>query len=130
MSAGDNRHPLRMAVNDFTAFSSQLAALWSPAIGVLISASTIRQRLLHRALRSRVPLHRIPSQQTIDGCVFNGSLHRALQSDSHQVVFLDKSRFNLWYHVDSFRVRRYIGQYCLLEFVTERHSGQTPGIMV
>ncbi|GFU79033.1 transposable element Tcb2 transposase [Trichonephila clavipes] len=49
-----------MVVNDRTASSRQLAARWSTATGVLMSASSIRRRLLHRGLRARVPLYRIP----------------------------------------------------------------------
>ncbi|GFU84300.1 transposable element Tcb2 transposase [Trichonephila clavipes] len=59
-SARDNRHMLRMAVKDRTASSWQLAARWSTATGVLMSASLIRQPLLHRGLCVRVPLYRIP----------------------------------------------------------------------
>ncbi|GFT76139.1 transposable element Tcb2 transposase [Trichonephila clavipes] len=36
-TAHDDRHMLRMAVNDRTASSRQLAARWSTAIGVLMS---------------------------------------------------------------------------------------------
>ncbi|GFX21117.1 transposable element Tcb2 transposase [Trichonephila clavipes] len=49
-----------MAVNGRTAFFRQLAARWSTATGVLMSASSIRRRLLHRGLRVRVPLYRMP----------------------------------------------------------------------
>ncbi|GFS48402.1 transposable element Tcb2 transposase [Trichonephila clavipes] len=55
-SARDDRHLFRMALNDRTASSRQLAAHWSTATGVLMSASSIRRRLLHRELRARVPL--------------------------------------------------------------------------
>ncbi|GFU63942.1 HTH_Tnp_Tc3_2 domain-containing protein [Trichonephila clavipes] len=61
-----------MVVNDGTASSKQVAARWSTATGVLMSATSIRRRLLHRGLRARVPLYRIPSRQTIDGYVCNG----------------------------------------------------------
>ncbi|GFX10361.1 transposable element Tcb1 transposase [Trichonephila clavipes] len=49
-----------MVVNDRTASSRQLAERWSTATGVLMSVSSIRRRLLHRGLRARVPLYRIP----------------------------------------------------------------------
>ncbi|GFV57869.1 transposable element Tcb2 transposase [Trichonephila clavipes] len=49
-----------MAVNDCTASSRQLAAHWSTDTGVLMSALSIRQRLLHRGLHARVPLYKIP----------------------------------------------------------------------
>ncbi|GFX68448.1 HTH_Tnp_Tc3_2 domain-containing protein [Trichonephila clavipes] len=61
-----------MVVNDRTASSRQLVARWSTPTGVLISASSIRRRLLHRGLRARVLLYRILSLQTIDGYVCNG----------------------------------------------------------
>ncbi|GFY14117.1 transposable element Tcb2 transposase [Trichonephila clavipes] len=53
-SARYDRHLLRRAS------STQLAAHWSTATDVLMSASSIRRRLLNRGLRSRVPLYRIP----------------------------------------------------------------------
>ncbi|GFV86200.1 transposable element Tc1 transposase [Trichonephila clavipes] len=59
-SVPDDRHQLRMAVNDRRASSRQLAALWSTATGVLMSASSIRRRLLHSELLARVPLYWIP----------------------------------------------------------------------
>ncbi|PRD26889.1 UNVERIFIED_CONTAM: Transposable element Tcb2 transposase [Trichonephila clavipes] len=43
-----------------------------------MSASSIRQHLLHRGLRARVPLFSIPSRQTIDGCVCNGLMSTEL----------------------------------------------------
>ncbi|PRD27075.1 UNVERIFIED_CONTAM: tc3a [Trichonephila clavipes] len=49
-SAHDDRHLLRMGVNNRTASSGQLAARWSTATGVLMSALSIRQHLLHRGL--------------------------------------------------------------------------------
>ncbi|PRD35292.1 UNVERIFIED_CONTAM: Transposable element Tcb1 transposase [Trichonephila clavipes] len=49
-----------MAVNDRTESSRKLAVRWSTATGVLMSASSIRRRLLHRGLSARVHLCRIP----------------------------------------------------------------------
>ncbi|GFV01438.1 transposable element Tcb2 transposase [Trichonephila clavipes] len=59
-SARDDRHLLRMVVNDHTASSRQLAACLSAATGVLMSALSICRRLLHHRLRAKVPLIRIP----------------------------------------------------------------------
>ncbi|GFU38387.1 transposable element Tcb2 transposase [Trichonephila clavipes] len=59
-SVRDDRHLLQMAVNDRTASSRQLTARWSTATAALMSASSIRRRLLHRGLHARVPLNRIP----------------------------------------------------------------------
>ena len=58
-STSDDRHLLRMAVNDHTASSRQLAARWSTATGVLMSALSIRRRLLFHGLHARVPLYKI-----------------------------------------------------------------------
>ncbi|GFW48654.1 transposable element Tc1 transposase [Trichonephila clavipes] len=58
-SARDDRHLLCMAVNDSTISSRQLAARWSSATGVLMSASSFCGRLLHRGLHARVPMYRI-----------------------------------------------------------------------
>ncbi|GFW15213.1 transposable element Tc3 transposase [Trichonephila clavipes] len=59
-SARDDRHLLRMAMNDYTASSRQLAARCSTATGVLMSASSIRRRLLYREFRAMVPSYRVP----------------------------------------------------------------------
>ncbi|GFW51624.1 transposable element Tcb2 transposase [Trichonephila clavipes] len=59
-SASDDRHLLHLAVNDHRASSRQLAVRWSTVTGVLMPASSIRRRLLHRGLSARVPLYRIP----------------------------------------------------------------------
>ncbi|GFV51560.1 transposable element Tcb2 transposase [Trichonephila clavipes] len=60
-SARDDQHLLCRAVNDRTASSRYLAARWSTTTGVLMSASSIRRcLLLHRGLRARVPLYRMP----------------------------------------------------------------------
>ncbi|GFV24587.1 uncharacterized protein TNCV_1914491 [Trichonephila clavipes] len=61
-----DQHVLRMAVNDRTTSSRQLAARWSTATGVLMSASSIRRRLLHCGLRARVPLYRISFTDTFE----------------------------------------------------------------
>lgn len=130
-SERDDRHLLRMAVNDRTASSRQLAAHWSTATGVQLSASSIRRRLLRRGLRARVPLYRIPLTANHRRLRRQWALeHRDWRADWHQVVFSDESRFNLWTHDGRVRVRRYAGQRCLPECIIERHSGRTPGVMV
>ncbi|GFX89320.1 transposable element Tcb2 transposase [Trichonephila clavipes] len=57
---GDDRHLLHMAVNDRSTPSKHLAARLSTATGVLMTASSIRRRLLPHGLCARVPLYRIP----------------------------------------------------------------------
>ncbi|GFV77290.1 transposable element Tc1 transposase [Trichonephila clavipes] len=105
-SARDDRHLLRMAVNDLTASSRQLAALWSTATGVIISTSSIRRRLLHRGLRARVTLYRMPLTANHRRLRLQWAHeHRARQADCHQVDFSDESRFNLWDHDGRIRTR-------------------------
>ncbi|GFW65840.1 transposable element Tcb2 transposase [Trichonephila clavipes] len=87
-------------VTDRTASSRQLAARWSTATGVLMLASSIRRRLLHRGLRVRVPLYRIPLTANHRRLHLQWAhKHRAWLADWHQRVI-------------------------------ERHSGLTPRVMV
>ncbi|GFU53489.1 transposable element Tcb1 transposase [Trichonephila clavipes] len=114
-----------------TASSRQLAARWSIATGVLMSASLIRRHLLHRGLRARVPLYRIPLTANHRQLPLQWAHeHRAWQTDWPEVVFSNESRFHLWDYDGRNRVRRYVIERCLPECVIERHSGLTPGVMV
>ncbi|GFV33898.1 transposable element Tc1 transposase [Trichonephila clavipes] len=117
----------KLAVDD----GRQLAARWSTATGVLMSASSIRRHLLHRGLRARMPLYRISftlnHQRLRLQCSHN---HRAWEADWYQVVFSDELRFNLWDHEGRIRIVRSAGELCLPECVIKRHSGLTPGVMV
>ncbi|GFU69261.1 transposable element Tcb2 transposase [Trichonephila clavipes] len=94
-SAPDDRPLFCMALNDRIASSRQLATRWSTATGVLMSASSIRRRLLHRGLRARVPLYRIPITANHRRLRLQWAHeHTAWQADWLQVVFSDESRFN------------------------------------
>ncbi|GFV65683.1 transposable element Tc1 transposase [Trichonephila clavipes] len=104
-SAREDRRLVRMAQTDRTAFSRQLAAQWSTATRFLSQN--------HRRLR----LHW-------------ANVHRSWRADWQQVVFSDKSRFNLWHHDGRIRVRLYAGERRIPECIIERHSGRTPGVMV
>ncbi|GFT07004.1 transposable element Tcb2 transposase [Trichonephila clavipes] len=87
-SVYDDLHLLRMVVNERTASSRQLAARWSTATGVLMSASSIRRRLLNHGLRARVPLYRIPLMANHRRlCLQWAHEHRAWKADWHQVFF-------------------------------------------
>ncbi|GFT54908.1 transposable element Tc1 transposase [Trichonephila clavipes] len=120
MSARDEWHLLRMAVNDRTTSSRQMAARWSTATGVLMSASSIRRRLLHRGLRARVPLYKIPLTANHRPLRLQWAHElRAWPSDWYQVGFSNESRFNLWDHDGRIRVRRYAGECCIPECVIE-----------
>ncbi|GFV33239.1 transposable element Tcb1 transposase [Trichonephila clavipes] len=130
-SARDDRHLLSMAVDNRKASSRQLAARRFTATGVLMSASSIRPRLLQRGLSARVPLYRIPLMANHQRLRLQWAReHRAWQADWHQVVFSDESHFNLWDHDGHIRIRRYAGERCLPECVIGRHSCLTLGVMV
>ncbi|GFX86706.1 transposable element Tcb2 transposase [Trichonephila clavipes] len=109
-SACDDRPLLRMVVNDHTASSRQLTVRWSSATDVLMSASSIHRRLLHRGLRTRLTLYRIFLTANHRWLRLQWvHEHKAWQVIWHQVVFSDESRFNLWGHDGRIRVRHYAG---------------------
>ncbi|GFV91221.1 transposable element Tcb2 transposase [Trichonephila clavipes] len=86
-SARDDQRLLRMEVKDRIVSSSQLEARWSTAIDVLMSASSIRRRLLHRGSRARCLYTGSPSRQTIRLRLQWAHEHRTWQADWFQVVF-------------------------------------------
>ncbi|GFV49335.1 transposable element Tcb2 transposase [Trichonephila clavipes] len=130
-SAREDRRLVRMAQTDRTAFSRQLAAQWLTATRVSLCASSIRRRLLQRGLRARIPLCRIPLTQNHRRLRLQwANVHRSWRADWQQVVFSDKSRFNLWHHDGRIRVRLYAGERRIPECIIERHSERTPGVMV
>ncbi|GFV71704.1 transposable element Tc1 transposase [Trichonephila clavipes] len=130
-SAREDRRLVRMAQTDHTAFSRQLAAQWSTATRVSLCALSIRRRLLQRGLRTRIPLYRIPLTQNHRRLRLHwANVHRSWRADWQQVVFSDKSRFNLCHHDGRIRVRLYAGERRIPECIIERHSGRTPGVMV
>ncbi|GFU96408.1 transposable element Tcb2 transposase [Trichonephila clavipes] len=99
--------------------------------GVLMSASSIRCRVLRCGLCARVPLYMIPLTVNHRRLRLQWAHERrAWQADWHQVVFLDESRFNLWDYDGRIRVRRYAGESCLPKCIIERRSDQTPEVMV
>ncbi|GFU01154.1 transposable element Tc1 transposase, partial [Trichonephila clavipes] len=130
-SAREDRRLVRMAQTDRTAFSRQLAAQWSTATRVSLCASSIQRRLLQRGLRARIPLYRIPLTQNHRRLRLHwANVHRSWRTDWQQIVFSDKSRFNLWHHDGRIRVRLYAGERRIPECIIERHSARTPGVMV
>lgn len=104
-SMNDDRHLVRMTLTDRRASSRLLAAHWSTALGVSLSASSVRLRLLHRGLRARIPLYRIPLKQN-DRCRWlqRAHEHRDWREGWQQCGFSDESCFNLWYHDGRIRV--------------------------
>ncbi|GFV63386.1 transposable element Tcb2 transposase [Trichonephila clavipes] len=115
-SVHDDRYQLCMTVNDRTTSSRQFPERWFTSTGVLMSVSSIRRRLLHRRLRARVPLYRIPLIASHRWLRLQWAHeHRAWLADWHQVVFSDESSFNLIDHDGRIRVRLYDGDCYLPE---------------
>ncbi|GFV36940.1 uncharacterized protein TNCV_4545281 [Trichonephila clavipes] len=118
----DDRHLVCMMVNDRTAASRQLAARWSTATSILMSAS--RQfadvcctvDCVQGFIRTG-----FPSRQIIDGCVCNGLMNSEPGGLIGNKFFSDESRFNLWNHDGRLCVRCCAGERCLLGCIIERH---------
>ncbi|GFX56219.1 transposable element Tc1 transposase [Trichonephila clavipes] len=108
-----------------------MAACWLTATGVLMSASSIRRRLLYHGLRARLPLYRIPLSANHRRLRLQWAHeHRDRQAVWHQVVFSGESLFSLWDHDGRICVRRYAGKRFLPECVIEQLSGITPGVII
>ena len=59
-TAQDDWHLVRMAMTDCRASSTVLSGRWSTAMGLDLSASTVRCCLLRAGLVARMPLRRLP----------------------------------------------------------------------
>ena len=130
-TARDDRHLVRMARTDRTASSTVLARRWSTATGVNTSASTVRRRLLQGGLVARMSLRPLPLSRNHKRLRLQWAReHRQWGAEWRNVVFSDESRFNVSYSDGRIRVRRYRGERNLEGCIVERHSGQTPGVMV
>ena len=93
--------------------------------------SAIRRHLLHRGLRARVPLYRIPFTANHRRLHLQWvHEHRAWEGDWHQVFFSDVSRFNLQDNDGHIDIRHYAGPLCLPMCIIKQHNGRTPGVMV
>ncbi|PRD34954.1 UNVERIFIED_CONTAM: Transposable element Tcb2 transposase [Trichonephila clavipes] len=83
---------------------------------------SIHRDLLHRGLRARVLLYRIPLTANHQRLRLQWAHeHKAWQADWHQAVFSDELRFNLWDHDGRILVRRYAGEHCLPECQDNAH---------
>lgn len=130
-TARDDRHLVRMAITDRTASSTVLARHWNTATGRNMSPSTVRRRLLQAGLVARMPLRRLPLSRHHKLLRLQWARdHRHWGAEWRNVVFSDESRFNVSYNDGRIRVRRYRGERNAEGCIVERHSGQTPGVMV
>ncbi|GFY17014.1 transposable element Tcb2 transposase [Trichonephila clavipes] len=85
-----------------------------------MAVSSIRRRQLHRGLRATVSLYRILLSANHRRLRLQWAHeHRVRQTDWHQVVFSDESRFNWWEPDGRIRVERYDDEHCLPECVIE-----------
>ena len=58
-TARDDNHLVRMAVTDCTVSSTVFSRRWSTVMGLDLSASTVRHRLLRAGLVARILLRRL-----------------------------------------------------------------------
>ena len=105
-------------------------ALWSTATNVLMSAMSIRWRLVPCGLRAMVSLYRIllTVNQRLRLEWTKG--HRSRQAGWYQIVFFDESRFILRDHDGRFRVKLNGDPLFLSECVIKPLSSQTFAVMV
>ncbi|GFV58275.1 transposable element Tcb2 transposase [Trichonephila clavipes] len=108
----EDRHIVRNSRVQPTASSAAIQAQVAPSLGAPVSSRTIRRRLAEGNLRSRCPFHVLPLTPPLRlrlewGCA-RGNWTAAKWN---QVVFSDKSRFNLSSDDNRFRVWRPRGEH-------------------
>ena len=97
--AQDDRHLVCTAVMDRTASCIVLSRHWSTAMGLDLSASTVRHCLLRAALVARMPLRRLPLSRDHQCLRLQWACERSHWHDEwRNVVFSDESRFNMSYN--------------------------------
>ncbi|GFX30823.1 transposable element Tc1 transposase [Trichonephila clavipes] len=87
-------------------------------------------KLLHRSINHQVANKVAKNYANISQCFHLIAIIMSWRADWQQVVFSDKSCFNLWHHDGRIRVKLYAGERRIPECIIERHSGRTPGVMV
>ena len=127
-TARDDRHLVRMAVTDRTASSTVLSQRWGTATGLVLSASTVRHRLLRAGI---VPLDRLPLSKDHQRLRLQWARQRShWRAEWRNGVFSDESRFNISYNDGRMCVRRYAGERKLRACILQRNRGPTPSVMV
>ena len=98
-TAQDDCYLVRMAMTERTASSTVLSRRWSTAIGLDLSASTIRHCLLKAGLVAHMPFHRLPLFRDHQCLRLQWACERRHWHARWQnVVFSDKSHFNMSYN--------------------------------
>ena len=130
-TARDDRHLVHMAVTDRTASSTVLSQHWSTATGLDLSASTVRHRLERVGQVACMPLSQFPLCRDHQ-CLRLQRVHECHHwcAERRNVVFSDKSCFNMSYNDGCIRVRRYAGECYLRACILQRHRGPMPSVMV
>ena len=130
-TAQDDRHLVRMAVTDRTASTTVLSRRWSTATGLDLSASTVHRRLSRAGLVAHMPLRRLPFSRDHQRLRLQWARERRhWRAEWRNVVFSDKSRFNMSYNDGRIDVRRYAGERNLRVCILQRHKGPTPSVIV
>ncbi|GFW53250.1 transposable element Tcb2 transposase [Trichonephila clavipes] len=115
-----------------TASSVTIQAQVAPSLEASVSSRTIRRRLAEGCFGSWCPLRVLPLTSThrrlhLEWCHARGNRTAAKWN---QVIFSDKSRFNLSCDANRVRVWRPLGECLNPAFVLQRHTTHTAGVMV
>ncbi|GFY04262.1 transposable element Tcb2 transposase [Trichonephila clavipes] len=131
-SRQEDHHIVRNTRVQPTSSSDAIQAQIAPSLEALVSSRTIRRRQAKGHLGSRRPLRVLPLMPThrrlgLEWCRARGNWTAAKWN---QVIFSDKSRFNLSSHDNHVRVRRPRGERLDPAFTLQRHTSPTAGMMV
>ena len=130
-TARDDRHLVCIAVTNCTASSTVLSRRWSTAMGLDLSASTVRCSLLRARLVARMPLRRLPLS-TDHQCprLQWAREHHHWHVEWWNVVLSDKSHFNMSYNDGRICVQCYAGERKLRACILQQHREPTPSVMI
>ena len=120
-----------MAVMDHTASSTVLSRCWGTAMGLDLSASTVRHHSLKAELVTRMPLCWLPLSRDHQHFRLQWARERRhWHAEWRNVVFLDESHFNMSYNDGHICVRHYAGECNLRVCILQRQRGPTPSVML
>ena len=127
----DDRHIVRLAIQSRRATIPQIRDMAILASDQTLSNSTVRRRLHEAGLSSCRPLLRLPLTPHHRARRLEWCRSRTLwDHEWNSVLFSDESRFNLGGNDGRRRVWRRVGERANPDCISERHTSQTPGIMV
>lgn len=127
----EDRHLIRMALQDRSASSSALAQQWNSVTHRSLSGVTVRRRLLRCGLPARRPLLRLPLTNVHKHARLQWCMERRHWGQEwQQIVFSDESRFCLFENDGRILVRRRQGERHHIDCIRTRHTAPTQGLMV